>query len=328
MRLPSSPFTLGVTVYDTDGSTGKANVTVTIRDENTNETLSDDTDSNGQVVFNLANLTSGWTVGDIISYYVLYSGYEASGPFSATDTGGTTVTLTLASVPSAPSLRYFTVQEFLDSFNLATYSADNENGLKPEIVVKVGESVEEHIDRITNRKWDNNSGSYYTATQEYHNAEGAPSTWPESVGSANVSSQKLYFTKFTPIQSLTTFEVNKNSPNSTANWTALTAANNEIKVRNSIGRIEITDSSDYPAAGKDQVRITYTYGESSVPKDIKRLAILMTAMAFAGQELQRLNIEVSEASGLNSAIQNYTNVLKNEIGMILDNRRFADVRGI
>lgn len=325
--MVGSPFTLGVTVYDTDGSTVLANITVRIRNENTNDTASAVTNSSGQVIFNLANLTNGWSVGDILSYYVLYKGYEAQESFSLTDTGGTTVTLTLTAVSVAPSLRYFTVQEFLDTFNLATYDADSENGLRPETIVKVGESIEEHIDQVTNRRWDDNDGDYSTVTNEYHNADGSPSTWPESVGSANVSSQNLFFTRKTPIQSLTTFQVNKNSPNSSPNWTTLTESDYEIKVRGAIGRIEITDSADYPAAGKDQVRITYTYGESSVPADIKRLAILMTAKAFAGQELQRMNIDVTEAEGLGSAIQNLGN-LDWEIKNILANRTFHEVRGI
>lgn len=325
--MPGTPFTLGITVNDSDGS-AQSDVRVYIRNENTNDSAYSSTNSSGQVQFQLANASvfeNGWTVGDIVSYWVLYSGYEASGSFSLTDTGGTTKTLTLSAVPVTPSLRYFTVQEFLETFNLPAYDSDNNNGLKPETIVRVGQSMESQIDQLTHRTWDDNNGSYYTATQEYHNADGAPSMWPESGIEANVSSQHIFFVKHPPIQSLTTFQVNKASPNTTADWDTLTEDDNEIKVKNSIGRIEITDSSDYPASGKDQVRITYTYGESSVPNDIKRLAILMTGKAFASQSLQRLNIDVTETEGLNNSIQNYSNY-DMEINSIIDNRKFGEVR--
>jgi len=323
------PFTLGITVYDVNAA-AKADVQVTVRNESSNDTASADTGSDGKAVFQLANVDvwkDGWKPGNICSYYVLYSGYEASGSFTLTDIGGAMKTLTLAALPTAPSLRYFTVQEFLDHYNLVQYDDDNENGIKPEVIVKVGQSIESDIDDETNRRWDNNNGSYYTATQEYHNADGSPSTWPSSIGAANLSSQHTFFTKNTPIQSLTTFQVNKNAPNATADWTTLTADDNELKVKNSIGRIEIVDSSDYPAAGKDQVRITYQYGESSVPSNIRLLAILMTGRAFGSKKLQQLNIKASEASGLSSAIQNLR-AEDDEINRIIEKKRFTQIRRI
>lgn len=321
--MPGSPFTLGVTVYDTDGSTALSSVTVTIRNENTNETQSDDTDSNGQVAFNLAGFTSGWKPGDIISYYVIYSGYEASGSFTSTDTGGTTKTLTLSSVPTAPSLKYFTVQEFLEYFQLVTYDSDNENGIKPETVIRVGEGVESEIDEMLYRTFDDNNGDYYTVTQELHNAQGDPSKWPGD--NPNISAQAVYFTKYKPIVSLTTFQVNLNGQNQEANWSTLTEDNNQITLKKGIGRIEIVDSSKYPAAGRDQVRITYTHGMSSVPKDIKRLAILKTGEAFGSGQLQRLHIDITEAK----ALQDITNAShRREIERIMTNRGMPPLRGL
>jgi hypothetical protein len=51
----------------------------------------------------------------------------------------------------------------------------------------------------------------------------------------------------------------------------------------------------------------------------------MTAKGFAGQSLQRLNIDVTEASGLSSAIQNLGN-LNEEINSILEMRRNPPLR--
>lgn len=327
--MPSTPYPIYGILYDTDGSTPIASTTVKIRNESTNETTSVTTNSSGQFVLDCGNFASGWTNGDYVTVYAIYTNYSASTTVQIDTTSypaGINQDLTLAAV-SESALRYFTPQEFLDTFDLNSYENDNENGVKVNTIIKVGESVEEMIDQVTGKRWDSNDGSYTTITNEYHNADGAGSNWPENVGVANSSSQGTYFTRKTPIQSLTTFEVNGNASSTTPSWTTLTEANNEIRVRGNIGRIEITDTANYPASGPDQVRITYTYGGTTVPKDIKRLAILMTARAFGGQQLQRLNIDVTEAQGLSSAIQNLGSYDK-EINDILYNRTLYEVRPI
>lgn len=324
--MPGNPFVLAITVYDTDGSTAKENVKVTVRNESTNEVLTGNSDVDGHVIFNLANLDSGWTSGDIISYFVLYTGYESSGSFTVTDTGGTDKSLTLVASPIAPSLRYFTVQEWYDFFDLPQYTTDPENGIKPQTIVKIGQMVESEIDNITNRTWDTNGGSYYTATQEYHNAGVSSNGWPESVDVASVNTDNLFFTNHGPIYAITTFEVNSNPPNVAASWQTLTEAAYQIRVRGELHRVQIVDTSKYPAAGKDQVRITYTYGITT-PYDIKLLAIMMTGQYLAKGQLQRLNITTSEAEGLSSAVQNLIN-MQPKIDAIISSRRFVRVRRI
>lgn len=322
--MPGTPFILGITVYDTDGSTAKSDVTVLLRNESTNDTQTKTSNASGEVVFNLADFSSGWTVGDIVTYFVFYSGYEASGSFTTTDTGGTTKTMTLVAVPSSASLRYFTVQEFYDYFQLVSYDSDNENGVKAQTVIKVGQAIEDEIDNKLKLKFDDNSGSYYLVTQEYHNADGAQSKWPGD--DPNISSQNFFFTKKKPIVSLTTFQVNLAGPDQTPDWTTVTTTDYDLKLKEEIGRIEIVDSSKFPAAGKDQVRITYTYGMSSVPNDIKRLAILMTGQAFASNQLTRLHIDATEARALQE-IGNFVDT-KKQIAGIMEDWIFSEVRTI
>jgi len=473
--MVGSPYALGITVYDTDGSTPVANVSVTVRNDNTNKSLTGNTDSNGQVGFNLANLTLGWTSGDIISYFTLYAGYQAEGSFVVTDIGGSTQTLTLVALPTAATLRYFTPQEFLDTFNLPTYDADPNNGLKPTVIVKVGESIEAHMDRLLKQKFDDNSGDYHVYSEEYYTAK---------------VEQKVWYLKNIPVQSIQKFEINTDDAedgeswkdimynmidacNATTDWSAstdgaitlnttnskvlegtgclnitktgattasvtysktlstsydftgktfkasvyvedlteLAASGTAIQLRvgssssnyysmnytkadigggdwntltltygsssddagttgtpepgsidyiavvityaassttvtagdmrldnitfNNVedvnidyntGRVENLSSTD-PSPGKNQVRVTYKQGLSSVPYDIKRLAILMTAQAFGSQALQKLNIDVSEASGLSAAIQNFTSFQK-EIDMIVQDRTMWELRRI
>lgn len=202
--MPGSPFVLGITVYDTDGSTVMPNVRVVIRNETTNETSNNDTDAAGQVIFNLADdLTSGWTAGDIVSYWTLYQGYEAEGSFTTTDTGGAQYTLTLVAKTVSPSLRYFTVQDFLDTFGLCTYEQDKASGVKTSTVVSVGQQMEKHLDNMTYRIWDNNDGDYYPITDEYQTVK---------------YYQKVFFLENTPVESISRVEINVNLSTSAEDW--------------------------------------------------------------------------------------------------------------
>ena len=204
--MPGSPHNFGVTVYDTDETTAVADIQVTIRNESSNESSTLNTNAQGQVIFNLANSSvfeNGWTSGDRISYFVRYQGYEAKESVLVFDVGGTQVTLTLVDLTVAPSLRYFTVQEFLDHFDLSTYEEDNANGVKPQVVVQVGQQIEKEIDKLTYRVWDNNAGDYYSVSDEYQEAK---------------YYQKIFWLKNTPINSISRIEVNTNPTSSEEVW--------------------------------------------------------------------------------------------------------------
>ncbi len=204
--MPGSPHVFGIIVHDTDGTTVMADVRTTIRNETSNETKDLNTNSSGEAVFNLANKSvfpSGWTPGDRISYFVLYQGYEAKESIIVQDTGGTQVTLTLVAATIAPSLRYFTVQDFLDYFQVSVYDEDNANGIKPQTIVKVGQMVETRIDNLTYRKWDDNDGSYYSYSNELHTVK---------------SNQRIFWLKNTIVNSISRFEVNVVLPSQAEEW--------------------------------------------------------------------------------------------------------------
>ena len=120
--------------------TNLANVNATLRNEATNESETLTSNSAGEVVWNVGNLPSGFAIGDKITVFSLYQGFQQSFSFSipasgdsitvrdnsnisvGTATGGgLSGILILVAVPIAPSLRYFTVQEFLDYYNLKEY---------------------------------------------------------------------------------------------------------------------------------------------------------------------------------------------------------------
>ena len=177
--------------------------------------------------------------------------------------------MNLASAADLPSLRYFTSQEFLDYFNLKTKDVDAENGIELIQLTRIGQQVENEIDALTNTKFDNNNGNFYSSSV----MEGGES--PE-LHDVRYSTQSVYFTRFIPINSVTTFQKNNNGEGQSTDFETLTAADNNISVNKPTGRIKIIDSGELPEVGSGHVKITYTFGRSTTPEDIKELAIMMT----------------------------------------------------
>lgn len=295
--MASTPLLIGLTIK-IDG-TATANLNATCTNGNTNQSVAKTTASDGKLIFNLGStqdFSKGWNVGDVISVAVIYTSYEQKFSFTipaqgsevairdnsgiavGTFIGGSGMsagTLLLVSAPSLPSLRYFTTQEFLDYLNMVDKNTDSENGIDLTQLSRMGQQVEGGIDSDTNSKFDNNSGDYYSPSD----MEGGES--PE-YHDTRYSAQSLYFTRFIPIQSVTTFEKDNNGEGQTPDWETLTEAAYQINVHKATGRIKIINSGELGEIGSRHVRITYTFGRATVPYDIKNLAIIETARKMLG----------------------------------------------
>uniref|UniRef100_A0A6M3JYH9 Uncharacterized protein n=1 Tax=viral metagenome TaxID=1070528 RepID=A0A6M3JYH9_9ZZZZ len=292
--MPSNPYPLNLTLYDTDGSTVQVSKLITARNETTAETISETTDGSGQVILDLANLTSSYTNSDVITIYSVDGDKTVYVQHTVdTSVGSYTTSLTYidTSVTDSTELRYFTASEFREFFNMDSYNATSSPaGIKTEQIERIGVGVELEIDRITRSKFDDNSGSYYTATNEYHDAK-----W---------LSQRDFFSKYGPIVSVTKFEVNSEAEGETADWTNLAESDysDYWSYDADTGRFRIENSAYYPPKGPKQVRLTYTYGVSSTPKDIKHLAMLMTAREMATAGLMSLAIKGTQMEGSGGSI--------------------------
>ncbi len=280
-----------MTVRISDTATPNLNLTCT--NEATAQSTTKTTVSDGKVLFNLGStvdFSKGWNVGDKVSVVAIYTSFEQKFSFTIPavgstinikDNSGSNVGsfiggsgmsngfLDLVASPSIPSLRYYTSQEFLDYFNLKTKEDDAENGIELLQLTRIGQQVEQEIDSMTNTKFDSNSGSFYSPSD----VEGGESPEYHDV---RFSSQYSYYTKFIPINSVTTFEKNNNGEGQTPDWETLTETDNQITIDNATGRIKIIDGAEIPEVGARHVRITYTFGRSSAPQDVKELAIMMT----------------------------------------------------
>lgn len=276
----ATPYVIGLIIQYPAG-TRLANVNVTVRNEATNQSNTKTTNSVGEVVFNLGSeisFPSGWTLGDKFSWVVIYQGFEAYGSHTtASGEGGFSTTVVLTAVATAPTLKLFTPQEFLDYFNLKIYEDDAENGIKIQQLVKIGRGVEQQIENETNNRFDSNNGDYYEQT-EYIDTN------------KNI---QIYHTQKIPINSVTNLyttgndeETTPDYTNNASEWNSLTR-NTDYVVDNDSGRIQIVNSSYYPITRRWGLYVVYRYGRATVPSDIKILAILETGLRMSGSTFVR-----------------------------------------
>ncbi len=303
--MVSSPLLVGFVVRVS--GTATADLNATCRNETTDQATTKTTGSDGKVIFNLGStvdFSKGWNVSAKVSVVVSYRAFEQTFGFTIPavnvditirDRSGNTVgtfkggsgmdgALDLVAVAELPSLRYFTSQEFLDYLNMVDTNTDAENGIDFLQLTRIGEQVEQGIDSETNTKFDNNSGSFYKPSD----IEGGEN--PE-FHDVKYSAQSTYFTRFKPINSVSTFAKNNNGEGQSTDFETLTEANNDIAIDKATGRIKIIDSGEIPEIGIRHVKITYTFGRATTPNDIKHLAIVETARRMMGAAFLKSRIK-------------------------------------
>lgn len=270
------PYIIPLTIEYPSG-TALSSVQVTLRNQSTDELQTGTTDANGQVVFDCSNFASGFVVGDVVEWSVSYSAYEGSDSHTITSGGGMSAdTLVLTAYPALPALRYFAPKDLFLYLDMEPYSTSNTEGIKSRRISLVGEGVEADIDSDCNTRFDSSN----SVSAEYHDVDN--------------SFQKDFYLKKGPVQSVTTVEVNTADEDQTASWQSLTE-NTDFEVDLATGRVRLTSSDYFPGVGSKQLRVTYTYGYSSVPRDIKHLAIMEVARAlfggvFAGQRIRGVDV--------------------------------------
>lgn len=309
--MSTNPYPINITLYDTDGSTVATSKLVVMRNGTTSETSSGTTNGSGEVILDASNFDSGYTNSDVLTIWST-DGDKTVYTTHTIDTGAGSHTTTLTYIDlsggTTVSLRYFTASQFREFYNIDEYnSSSNPAGLKTSQIERIGAGVELEIDRVTKSKFDNNDGSYYAATDEYHDV--------------NYKYQKDFFSRYGPIIDVSKFEVNTEVEGATASYTNLDATDyvNYWSYDSETGKFRIEDSAYYPSVGPKQVRMTYTYGMATVPNDIKSLAMLMTARQMAQAGLMSLAIKGTEMEGSGSSI-NILRSMDNQIESLLNHR--------
>ena len=281
--MAHTPYVIGLVIQYPSG-TALANVNVTVRNEATNEANTQTTNSSGEVNFNLGSskdYPSGWEIGDIFSWVVLYQGFESSGSHTTAAEGGFSQTIVLTAVPALPSLNIFKPQEFLDYFNMKSIEDDAENGISMQQLVRIGVGVEQSIENETQNKFDSNDGNYYSQTEHIDTDK----------------YEQLYFTTKIPVISVTALYTTQNDeegtpdyPNNTTGWNTLTEGTDfTIDLNN--GRINIQNSSYQPITRHWGLYIDYKYGRATVPEDIKIIAMIETGIRMFDANFARNKIK-------------------------------------
>ena len=293
-NLPSYVVAVNVKL----SSDNQANVQVTLRNERTNNSANLTTDASGDVVFDAANLTGGVATSDVLTAFCFYTNYEASVQHTVTE-GGTSLNLTLAAVPSADSLKIFTVQQFYESFGYPLNDSNTEL-IKSTEVVRVGLMIEAQINELLGSKFDSNSGDYYSQTEYLDTFELNDTYFLTSVPVISASSIRT-----TQSDEDTAPDIN------TGTWTALTSGTDYV-LDLSTGRIIVVTAAYKPITRKNGLYAVYTYGRATVPQDIRRLAILMTMYHFA-----QGNILKSRVMGKSTGSTQDLSLVKQEIDSII-----------
>ena len=200
------------------------------------------------------------------------------------------------------STPYCSVQDVADYLN---QDIRNDTPIKSSQVEKMIDGITKDIDDETHSSW-----TAQTVTNEYHN------------GLGNRGSD--YFLLLGPIISITTLQTtqsDEDTDSSSVTWDTLTE-NNDYFLDKETGKIGITNDSYNPINGRNRLKVTYIYGHSSIPRDIKRLTTLMVIRDLAKTGVMRAVI-----GGHSEFTSSQIQAFDNEIDKIL-NRNHREIQFI
>ena len=137
-----------------------------------------------------------------------------------------------------------------------------------------------------------------------------------------------YYVRKTPINRLVRFMVDRADEGNAPAWDELVEGDDEIVVEKSVGRIRLVDLSSVlvtftrilPQQGAQKARATYIYGRTNVPKDVWKLAILMTA-----RDLMYSTVSKAIMRGQDSFKTEHYTALDRQIDSILSHYRRLDI---
>ena len=127
------------------------------------------------------------------------------------------------------------------------------------------------------------------------------------------------------VLSITTFEYNDQNAGETPSWTSKTE-DTDFYLQGDYGEVEFITSNFSPIAGKRRFRVTYTHGQTSVPKDVQMLAtkivakrvidsVISSQASVAGGAVSVGTISVDDASNFSPTVSKQ---LKAEIDSLFD----------
>ena len=280
--MVSFPYPTVGTITDSEGS-NPSGAKVIMRNDRSGEKINTTTNASGQYLLEAANLASGYMTTDRLTIICAYGDEENESSFLISDyPGDHTVNLTLEAISESSDVNYCQVQDVLDE--LGDKTTDD---ISYERVRKIILRNEAEIDERSGTKFTST-----TVTDEYYDYN-QYTTWtsPEGLafprrsgyGSYNrgdsmgaTFNDSLRLNSY-PLLTITSLYKNAAGDYQTDNWDELdeqTGTGGDFIIYKDIGVIQFVNKS--PNYGRRQVKISYTYGYSSVPKTVERLCILLS----------------------------------------------------
>ena len=296
----SFPYPIQGTILD---SGSVAVVTkVILRNDRTGEKISTISNSSGQYVLDAGNLASGYMTSDRVTIVVSYGDEEGSSSILISSNTHT-INITLSSIAESTDLTYCQVQDILDELGDKTTSDINYERVRKTVL-----RAEAEIEERSGTKFKST-----TVTNEYHDFDQYTS-WkgPEQlrgyatdmlVGSRNDYWNTVYNDrirlKYTPVLTITALSKNNNGKNETDSWESLTqqtGSGGDFIVDLDTGIVTFVGNA--PALGIRKVKVSYTYGFSSVPKTVERLAILLSIKSILTSKVNSSQFDSTDSISL------------------------------
>jgi len=247
--MPGVPYPFHGTIQDSDENALGA-LRVVLTNVNTNDELTGTTNSSGEFMFDLANLSKGYSDGDQISVYASYGRYydEIYYTVDVSVSYASDQDLTLDHVIS-PSAVYCSIQEVRDFTRAgsAEWSDDAIYGM-----MKRATNL---IDERTGRTWK----GVQTKTDEYYDGD---------------DTARLWFNK-TDIQSISAVAIDNDADGV---YTSLIVDDDIFLKHKSYMLINSINAGITSfRAGANTVKVTYTWGNERATESVKLLCMLLVS---------------------------------------------------
>jgi len=240
------PFPISGKVYESDGTTIISNVLVICKNVSNNETQTQLSNSSGEFLFDAANFTSGYSVGNEISIFASYGNYYDEVVFTISGSSKEQ-NLTLDSLIESKAL-YCSVGE------VRRFTGVKSTEFSDSALYELIKGVTGRIDELTGKTWK----GVQTVTDEYYDGDDTDILWLNNTDLVAVTSLSI-------------------DDNQDGTYTPITVAKVYVYPEGYICLDRNAEITSFVAAGPKAVKITYTYGNESPSESVKELAKLMVA---------------------------------------------------
>lgn len=318
------PFPVFGRVYYTASALIGSGTLVKLRNNRTNEIVSDTTTSASEYALDGGNFASGYELTDSLTVYVFSKNAYVESTFLVSSDQHK-FDLTLVEVADSTLISYTNIQRVFEELDDATSS-----DIGARRIVNTIQEAEREIEERTGMKFAST-----TVTQEIYDYN-QYTAWksPEALEFyGGMSGRNDYFNisvrdriqlRNRPIISITTLQRNTAGENATDSWETLTEQTGTggdyvlTEQLKSAGMIDFVKNK--PRNGKRAMRITYKYGYDTTPANVRRLTTLLAVKSIVMSKISRSFFDSPHSISLRGIMidrsqsqKSYMDMINNEI---------------